>query len=109
MQPHPVKIKRLSDLSEWCDASKSVQQIGVHDLQASTTHSIAVLSNSRTVGFGRDVFVWGINTRGVLLNYNLLILFSNLIGVMEKEWQQLPLFGVQRLDMVVKRLVVDCQ
>lgn len=66
MQPHPAKIGRLSGLSEWCDVTKSVQQIGVHDLQSSTTHSVAVLSNSRTTEFGRDVLVWGLNTKGVI-------------------------------------------
>lgn len=44
-----------------------MKQIGIHDLQCSSTHAIAVLSNERSTGFGRDVFVWGLNQKGQLL------------------------------------------
>jgi alpha-tubulin suppressor-like RCC1 family protein len=59
----PVRIRKLSGLSQYNEESKSMKPIEVKEIVASGTHAFAVIG-SGSEGFGNDVLAWGSNTNG---------------------------------------------
>lgn len=66
----PAKIKGLSGLSEYSDATRSTVPIGVRHLSVGSTHAAAVFDNATSVqahatsgstNWGSDVVLWGGN------------------------------------------------
>ncbi|GAA5879892.1 hypothetical protein JCM3774_002272 [Rhodotorula dairenensis] len=61
----PVRVKTVSGLHEWNEATKKVESVGIKDIQAGEGHVAVVLDNAVKnpdgSSFGRDVFVWGYN------------------------------------------------
>ncbi|EJT75841.1 hypothetical protein GGTG_05770 [Gaeumannomyces tritici R3-111a-1] len=66
----PAKIKSLSGLSEYNDATRSMVPIGVRHLSVGSTHAAAVLDNATSVqarapsgstNWGSDIVLWGGN------------------------------------------------
>ncbi|RPA84758.1 RCC1/BLIP-II [Ascobolus immersus RN42] len=75
MQGHPTRIKALSRLFEFDDATNSTSPIRVAYLAAGKTHSAAVLSNKshanlteEGTNIGSDVLFWGANQTAQLGN-----------------------------------------
>lgn len=61
MQGTPTKIKALSNLYEFNEATQSLQPIRLLALHAGATHAAAVMHSSTTPDFGADVLWWGNN------------------------------------------------
>ncbi|GAA5966806.1 hypothetical protein JCM8115_002277 [Rhodotorula mucilaginosa] len=61
----PVRVKTVSGLREWNEATHKVESVGIKDIQAGEGHVAVVLDNAVKnpdgTNFGRDVFVWGYN------------------------------------------------
>ncbi|GAA6063043.1 hypothetical protein JCM10212_001106 [Sporobolomyces blumeae] len=62
---HPLRVKTVSGLTEWNEATGQVESIGIKDIQAGETHVAVVLDNAVEfpggIRFGRDVFTFGQN------------------------------------------------
>ncbi|GAA6024947.1 hypothetical protein JCM11491_001313, partial [Sporobolomyces phaffii] len=62
---HPLRVKTVSGLTEWNEATGKVEAIGIKDVQAGESHVAVVLDNAVTFAdgsrFGRDVFTFGQN------------------------------------------------
>ncbi|KAK4053677.1 hypothetical protein OIV83_001333 [Microbotryomycetes sp. JL201] len=63
--PTPVKVKTISGLTEYNEASGRVEPIAIRDITVGNAHVAIVLDNAVEqpggVKFGRDVFIWGHN------------------------------------------------
>lgn len=60
-QGTPTKIKALSNLHEFNEATQATQPIRLGALHAGANHAAAIMSTSTTSDFGADVLVWGNN------------------------------------------------
>ncbi|KAA8913916.1 mitochondrial protein-like protein Fmp25 [Sphaerosporella brunnea] len=62
MQGTPTKIKALSNMQEFDEATNKVQPIRLRDLSAGATHCAATMSTSTSSNeYGSDVLFWGNN------------------------------------------------
>ncbi|KAK4048724.1 hypothetical protein OIO90_005717 [Microbotryomycetes sp. JL221] len=63
--PTPVKVKTISGLTEYSEATGRVEPIAIRNISVGNAHIAIVLDNAVEqaggVKFGRDVFVWGHN------------------------------------------------
>lgn len=67
IQNFPVRIKPLSGLLEWDDATQSVKPICYENISIGATHVAAVFENvyrekENGVEYGKDLMCWGMNT-----------------------------------------------
>ncbi len=69
MQAHPVKVKQVSNLSEYDESLNQVKNISIYDISCGRTHCAVTLDNpiiQNSVEYGRDLLLWGQNMEGQL-------------------------------------------